>query len=389
VLTEIATDDPVRRTAGKEDHMRVRTLVTSTVLVLLGAVGALVVARPNRAQATDCLPTTFYVSPTGSDSNAGTLDAPWRTLDYAFSQLDPGETLMLRAGTYVGDPTYTRVGTALGPIVVRNYPGESPILEAATTYPLRVKGSAAYTTFQGLIFQKAQTGSNYANVYVLEQANHVAFRNDVIRWAREGSGVFVDDTADHVDLIGNRVYENNGLNQHQGIYYEGHDGVIASNLVYGQKAGYGIQLKSGAKRVVVAENTTVDNSHSGIVVADTASNVTVVNNISAFNGDYGIRGFADSPGTAVGTNSSFNNLLYGNAVGAEANQYAGIITFGTERPPADPLFVDRTTRNYRLQAGSPAIDNANPSYVYSPDAGGAKRPAGAAGDLGAYERPVP
>lgn len=339
-------------------------------------------------------PLTFYVSPTGSDTNTGSEAAPWHTLSYAFSQLDPGETLLVRGGTdavsktrapdYVGDFIYTRVGTATAPITVAAYPGETPIIEPASREPLRVKGTAAYTTFRGLAIQKAKTGSNYQNVYVLEQANHITFERDLIRWALEGSGVFVDDTTNHIDFIANRVYENNGLNQHQGIYHEGDDSVIARNVVYGHTNGFGIQVKTGANNVVVAQNTTADNHYSGIVIMDTATNTRVVNNISAFNGDYGIRGFDDSPGGTIGTNTSNNNLLYGNGAGTCANQKAGIIACGTQLPSADPQFVNRVGRDYRIASTSPAVDQAIQPWTYLPDASG----GGVQGfqpDVGAYE----
>jgi parallel beta-helix repeat protein len=45
-------------------------------------------------------PNTFWVSATGSDSNAGTPGAPWRTITHAMSQVISGQTVMVRPGTY-------------------------------------------------------------------------------------------------------------------------------------------------------------------------------------------------------------------------------------------------------------------------------------------------
>lgn len=53
---------------------------------------------------------------------------------------------------------------------------------------------------------------------------------------------------------------------------------------------------------------------------------------------------------------------------------------------ADPLFMDRSAGNYRLQSSSPAIDQGlNLSYTLDFD----NRPvySGSAPDLGAYEAP--
>jgi hypothetical protein len=370
--------------------VRVRRVVAPIFLVLLGAVAGAGLSGFHRADAqaevtgcpADALQ-TFYVAPNGSDSNPGSLDAPWKSLAYAFAHLDAGETLVLRGGTYTGDFVYNRVGTREQPITVKAFANEQPVLEPVTREPLRVKGAAAYTTFRGLTFQHARPGSNYQNVYVLEQANHITFERNAIRWALEGSGIFVDNTTTGIDLIANRIYQNNGLNQHQGIYYEGRDGVIARNVVYGHTNGFGIQVKSGADRVLVAENTTADNQLSGILVMDTASNVTVVNNISAFNKGYGIRGLGDPMATPAGT--AFHNLVYGNGSGAVANSSSGILSLGAQMPSVDPLFADRASRDYRVGSSSTARDAADGRYVYFPDAGGNQRMLGQQADLGAYE----
>jgi len=79
---------------------------------------------------------TYYVSPAGSDTNSGTIDAPWRHLQKAFETLTAGQTACLRAGTYepVGTyntpsyrQTFSRTGKPGNPIVIRNYPGETAI----------------------------------------------------------------------------------------------------------------------------------------------------------------------------------------------------------------------------------------------------------------------
>lgn len=43
---------------------------------------------------------TYYLSPSGSDSNNGTSVAPWKTFSFALPRLQPGDTLILKDGTY-------------------------------------------------------------------------------------------------------------------------------------------------------------------------------------------------------------------------------------------------------------------------------------------------
>jgi hypothetical protein len=48
---------------------------------------------------------TYYLSPAGSDSNAGTVAAPWRTFAKAWQVLQPGDLLLLHDGTYTPGST--------------------------------------------------------------------------------------------------------------------------------------------------------------------------------------------------------------------------------------------------------------------------------------------
>ena len=63
-------------------------------LILMGVVPT-AFAGPNAVGAT-----TFYVSPAGSDSNAGTLAAPFQTIMKAVRLATAGDTILVRSGTY-------------------------------------------------------------------------------------------------------------------------------------------------------------------------------------------------------------------------------------------------------------------------------------------------
>src|SRR5215510_2133589 len=43
---------------------------------------------------------TYYVSPTGSDSNSGTQDQPFRTIQRAADVVNPGNTVIVEDGVY-------------------------------------------------------------------------------------------------------------------------------------------------------------------------------------------------------------------------------------------------------------------------------------------------
>lgn len=69
-----------------------------------------------------------YVAPNGNDSNPGTLEQPWKTIDYAFKRLNPGDVLYMRDGTYrngVIKLTEANSGTEGNPITITYLQGLS------------------------------------------------------------------------------------------------------------------------------------------------------------------------------------------------------------------------------------------------------------------------
>lgn len=77
----------------------------------------------------------FYVSTTGSDSNPGTLAAPFATVSKAQSVMAVGDTIYLRGGTYnlSAQVKLTLDGTATSYCKLWAYPGERPVFDFSTT----------------------------------------------------------------------------------------------------------------------------------------------------------------------------------------------------------------------------------------------------------------
>ena len=76
----------------------------------------------------------IYVSPSGSDSAAGTQTAPLKSIQSAIasSNLTPGSTIYLRAGTYAltSNIQITSKGTSSSPYTLRSYSNEKVIIDA-------------------------------------------------------------------------------------------------------------------------------------------------------------------------------------------------------------------------------------------------------------------
>jgi len=98
-----------------------------------------------------------YVAPTGSDSNAGTLAAPYATIDYAAKQ-NPGKTIRVRGGTYPP--------VRLGPAASGTAGARTRILRYADEDPV-VRGSAVLSGLTRCTSADApDVGPLWSNVFV-------------------------------------------------------------------------------------------------------------------------------------------------------------------------------------------------------------------------------
>jgi hypothetical protein len=83
---------------------------------------------------------TFYVAPTtatppGNDSNAGTIDAPFLTIQHFADNCYPGDICYLRAGTYRETVTPVRGGASDASITISGYTGETATISGADPIP--------------------------------------------------------------------------------------------------------------------------------------------------------------------------------------------------------------------------------------------------------------
>jgi hypothetical protein len=333
---------------------------------------------------------TFYVAQNGRDSNPGTRQRPWRTVQRALDRLRPGQRALVRRGTYAQDHVIERAGTALAPITLAAYPGERVVLHAGSTsgdtYPLRITSGAAYVRVQGFVIELAK-GTSSTNVYFEGRANHVELSRNDIRFSQD-QGVFAENSTRNLHLIGNRIHDNGrgheeGQHQSHGIYIEGADHLIANNVVFDQAFGFGIQVYPENERTIVVNNTIVGNGHSGIVVGGDGGvqDITIRNNVLAYNASYGVQMDSDCP---VGRVDVDRNVIHGNRDGTVEGGCSHVHTSGGNLT-SNPRFVSRSQRDFRLLRGSPALNRARGDFSLRFDARGRRRPLAGGYDVGAFE----
>lgn len=78
---------------------------------------------------------TYYVAPTGQDSQPGTLTQPMRTIQAAVNKARAGDTVYVRGGVYYEMVSMKQSGVQGQPIRLLAYNGERPVIDGRYTLP--------------------------------------------------------------------------------------------------------------------------------------------------------------------------------------------------------------------------------------------------------------
>lgn len=232
---------------------------------------------------TGCEPApTFYVAPNGSDSNPGTIEQPWKTLNHALRQMDPGEVLNVREGLYSENvhvsASQITPGTAESPITIKAHPGETPEIRG-----LFWLTNPSYWKIQNLEFTWNNGNSSSDHMVKLRGGTGWELTGSRLSGARSFAALLVGMEAKNFKVSGNVVhdtYPSNGLNQDHLIYVDNGsgNGVIERNLLYNALNGRGVKLGPGSLSSPGTDNITV--RYNTIVNTTGPSNVQFSGNSS-------------------------------------------------------------------------------------------------------------
>jgi hypothetical protein len=114
---------------------------------------------------------TYFVAPDGSDSNSGTIESPFKTIDHAVGLVNAGDTIYLRGGVHyytVKIPTISKSGQDGNLITLQNYQNEVPILDFngvpyGTGSNRGISLGGSYWHFKGFTLRYAPDNGLYVN----------------------------------------------------------------------------------------------------------------------------------------------------------------------------------------------------------------------------------
>jgi len=212
-----------------------------------GLAALLVLGHPNRAPSP-----RFYAAPPpgGTPGGDGSRGRPWdlaTALAGGRGAVQPGDTIWLRGGVYVGRFDGTLTGTSAAPIVVRQYPGERATIDGN----LHVHG--AYAVYWGFEITQSNPVAN-ANDALETYGPNCKFINLVVHDAGKQGMSFWED-AGTSELYGS-IFYNNGTHENfdHGVYAasEGGEKWIVDNIVFDNLA-YGIHVYVGSRHPFLSD----------------------------------------------------------------------------------------------------------------------------------------
>jgi hypothetical protein len=311
----------------------------------------------------------LYVSTSGSDSNDGSQNAPFRTIAAASQAAQPGTTVHVAAGTYDGGFTTSASGTASAPITYES-DGARIVDGGSAPDGMAWWNKGDYVDVKG--FEIDGSGGSSWRIGLYNSGSHSTFQNNQVHdilsnssafsaasaSGNGGAGIEMDNYYGATDgsVIGNVVYNigPSGVKSSlvHGIY-QTEPGTVSNNLVY-NVVGAGITTWHGAHNIDITNNTVDDARSCGIYVGSGDSGATsstgdylnVSRNIVTNSGD----GITEGGTTGI-HNTYSGNVIY-NDGSSPIDLQNGLTASGTIS--ADPEYVNAAAHDYQLQAGSPA-----------------------------------
>jgi hypothetical protein len=263
-------------------------------------------------------------------------------------------------------------------------------------------------------------GDTESTLAALWFANNIEIRNNTVHHSN-GEGINAVAGAHDITIHHNTVHDMNTTGSGIGFYSDAwtewtHSNMYYNNLSYNNSSGFVFSAEAGGllENIQIFNNVIYSNRNWGINVSKfpwdnqwgsshPMKNISIINN-TVYGNDLGRSGFPgitvenpEATGIIIRNNISSRTLdtnypLSQLTVAVPANViishnlfYGGANNPGTNYIQSNPLFINPTSSNFRLQSGSPAIDNGASIGAPGFDFDSKVRPIGNEFDIGAYE----
>jgi hypothetical protein len=269
----------------------------------------------------------YYVSPSGNDSNAGTINTPFKTIQKACNSITSGDTINIMKGTYNEMVAIYKGGDSLkGFITIRNFQSDTVIVDGTglTKRGLITIYYQNYIRITGLILQNAI--KNDAIGFLVEgTCSNITFENNIVRqiyFSANASDAVTSSKNSH-PILCNGIDTTNAITKLK----------ILNNQIYNCRTGYSeaLTLNGNVDGFLVQGNVVRDISNIGIDIAgnygicsntskDHARNGSVIGN-NVYNCKSGVAAadgiYVDGGAAVIVERNEVHNCQWGIEVGCE------------------------------------------------------------------------
>lgn len=272
---------------------------------------------------------SYYVSPTGSDSNPGTISAPFRTIPKAISAAATGDVIYIRDGVY---PAFNITKA----VNIAGYEEEFPTITGQVRcYKLDGVGISGLEITGG--------SGSYTGAILLDQCNNATVFNNYIHDNLGGTISGIAVRGNNNRILGNHICNN----AYVGIRLSAGTGIEVAynevcNHVKATGDADGIDIVSPAVTgAYIHHNEIYGNADDGIDTWTSPANI-IEYNVSHHNGGTGDgNGFKLGGGSTGGGNTVTGNLAYDNETsGFTSNGNGNIYKSNTSHSNGEYGFID-------------------------------------------------
>jgi len=260
---------------------------------------------------------TYYVSLSGDNNNAGTQNSPWRTIQYSVDKTAPGDVVLVENGTYRESVTITRSGNPSAYITLKSVNQWGAKIEIPTSGKTDgVKIAANYITLDGFeIYDPDLTSQDTGNGVTVYKNHHVHILNNKI-YNFGGSGIqlvhFDYALVENNITFGNAKYNPNqssGISLFQARAVDdlpGYHIIVRNNRSYGN---INLVLSGNPIGTTDGNGILIDNFHNkgaSDFPVNYPHRTLVENNLAYDNGGKGVQVF-ESDFVDVFNNTAYHN----------------------------------------------------------------------------------
>lgn len=271
---------------------------------------------------------SIFVSPTGNDTNNGSINSPFATVQKALNEVQAGQTIYLREGTYTANNTFVSSGEEGKYITLRNYPNENAFLTSNTSGAIIATDGNSYLKIVGLEIGNLSSDKAYG-ILADGDEDHIIIRNNNIHnLVTTKPGENQDGEANAILFYGEGKTEELSINNI----------CIQNNYVHDNVTGWceSVSVTGNAKYINIINNKVENNTNIGIDFYGNAGYCSVKELdqprycVAAGNTVSGsICGYAECAGLYVDGARDVvleNNKLFGNMYGIEIGSEEGHTT---------------------------------------------------------------